>query len=68
MLYLPSNRKDFPDVSFYASREGGNTKINRISFNGKETKDPVSSLLELKTMNIFIFSSHDWSLYIMDDT
>jgi len=68
MIYISSKKKEEPDICFYASRESSSTKINRISFNGKETKDPVSSILEIKSMEIFIFSYHERYLYIMDDT
>ena len=68
MIYLPSKHISHPDLCFFASKDGYSTKIERIGFNGKETKEPVSTALELKTSNLFVFSYHEGHFYIMDDT
>ena len=41
MIYLPSNSPKKPDSIFFVSKDGYSTKIEKISFNGKETKDPI---------------------------
>lgn len=49
MIYIPSKDKSLPDLCFYVSKDGYSSKIERIGFNGKEFKDPLSSAYELKT-------------------
>jgi hypothetical protein len=49
MVYIPSREKKYADACFFVSKDGYSTKIERIAFNGKETKDPVSNVFELKT-------------------
>ena len=68
MIYLPSKSPKKPDSIFFVSKDGYSTKIEKICFNGKETKDPISTVQELKTANIYIFSYHGGFFYVMDDS
>lgn len=49
MIYETSKFKDSPDICFYISKDGYSTKVERLGFNGKEHKDPISTAFELKT-------------------
>jgi hypothetical protein len=50
MIYIPGKKKKDSDMSFFISKDGYSTKIERIYFNPKDMKDsPLSSCYELKT-------------------
>ena len=68
LIYLPSKYKDHPDICFFVTKDGYSTKIERLGFNGKEFKDPLSTAYELKTQSIFVFCYHNKHIYVMDDT
>ena len=68
MIQIPSKDKNLPDTCFFVSKDGYSSKIERIGFNGKEFKYPISTAYELKTQNLFVFTYHDGFFYFMDDT
>jgi hypothetical protein len=63
MIYIPAyekrDKKEYtPDICFFVTKDGYSSRIDRLGFNGKESKEPVTSAFELKTQNIYIFTYH----------
>ncbi len=46
---MPSKVKDFPDICLFLSKDGYATRLEKIAFHGKETRDPISTQIEIKT-------------------
>lgn len=66
MIYI-TNRDKSPDMIFFILKDGYQTKIEKLSFD-KDQKEPLSSVYEMKTSHIFIFTFHDNHFFIMDDS